>query len=180
MALKATIYKVNLNVANMDRNYYHEHSLTLAKHPSENDERLMVRLLAFAMYADEALAFGKGISEEDPTIWLKDLTGNIDLWIEVGKPDERIITKACGRARQVVVILYGGSTDLWWKNNQEAFIRRTNLTVKQISNESIQAMAAMAKRNMDLSCNIQDDQISLMSAEATLNIEPVVLLKSKL
>ncbi|MDD5772656.1 MAG: YaeQ family protein [bacterium] len=179
MALKATIYKVNLNVANMDRNYYQQHSLTLAKHPSENDERLMVRLLAFAMYADEALAFGKGISEEDPTIWLKDLTGNIDLWIEVGKPDERIITKACGRARQVVVILYGGSTDLWWKNNQEAFIRRTNLTLKQIPNESIQAMAAMAKRNMDLSCNIQDDQISLMTDEATLNIEPVVLLQSK-
>ena len=179
MALKATIYKVNLNVANMDRNYYQQHPLTLARHPSENDERLMVRLLAFAMYADEALAFGKGISEEDPTVWLKNMTGNIDLWIEVGKPDERIINKACGRARQVVLILYGASTDSWWKNNQEAFIRKTNLTVKQLPYESVQAMAAMAKRNMDLDCNIQDGQIFLMSEEATLNIEPVVLLQPK-
>lgn len=179
MALKATIYKVNLNVANMDRNYYQQHLLTLAKHPSENDERLMVRLLAFAMYAEEALAFGKGISEEDPTVWLKNMTGDIDLWIEVGKPDERIITKACGRAKQVVLILYGASTDSWWKSNHEVFIRKTNLTIKQLPYASIQAMAAMAKRNMDLDCNIQDGQIFLMSDEATLNIEPVVLLQSK-
>ena len=117
MALKATIFKADLQIADMDRSYYADHSLTVARHPSETDERMMVRLLAFALHAGEALAFGKGLSTEDePDLWLRDLTGVIDLWIDVGLPDEKRIRRACGRAEQVYVYSYGGhGADLWWK-----------------------------------------------------------------
>ncbi|MBZ0093098.1 MAG: YaeQ family protein, partial [Sulfuricellaceae bacterium] len=105
MAIKSTIIKADLQIADMDRAYYHNHALTIAQHPSETDERIMVRVLAFALYADENLAFGKGLSADDePDLWQKDPTGAIDLWIDVGLPDERAIRKACGRARQVVLM----------------------------------------------------------------------------
>lgn len=175
MALGATIFKVDLTVANMDRHYYHQHSLTLAQHPSETDERLMVRLLAFALYADEALAFGRGISEEDPALWRKDRTGAVDLCIEIGLPREKVILKACGAAKQVVLLLYGTGADLWWKNNHKAFSNKKNLTVIQLPCKDTRAMAAIARRNIDLTCNIEDGQISLISGEKTLCIEPVIL-----
>jgi len=116
MALKSTIFKADLQIADMDRNYYQGHSLTLARHPSETDERMMVRLLAFALFADERLEFGRGLSADDePALWRKDLTGAIELWIEVGLPDERELRKACGRAERVVVLCYGGrGAELWW------------------------------------------------------------------
>ena len=114
MAIKSTVFKATLQIADMDRHYYAEHALTLAQHPSETDERLMVRLLAFALYADAALAFGKGISSDDEAdLWCKDLTGAIERWIIVGLPDERTVRKASGRADQVVVIGYGRSADIW-------------------------------------------------------------------
>jgi len=102
MALNATIFKAVLQIADMDRNYYRDHALTIARHPSETDERMMVRLLAFVLHAHEALSFGKGLSADgEPDLWQKDLTGAIELWIDVGQPDEKSIRKACGRAKQV-------------------------------------------------------------------------------
>ena len=138
MALKATIYKAELSIADMDRNYYETHQLTLARHPSETDERMMVRLLAFARHANDALAFGKGLSSEDePDLWQKDLTGVIDVWIDVGQPDEKRIRRACGRAGQVVVYTYGGrGADLWWGQTAEKVERATNLTVVNLSRSS--------------------------------------------
>ncbi len=116
MALKATIFKADLQIADMDRRYYGDHTLTIARHPSETDERMMVRLLAFAMHADEALSFGRGLSTDDePDLWRKDLTGTIEIWIDVGLPDEKRVRRACGRARQVFVYSYGGrGAELWW------------------------------------------------------------------
>src|SRR5690242_13559913 len=109
MALKSTIFKATLAVADLDRGYYAEHALTVARHPSETDERMMVRLLAFALHADERLEFGRGISSDDePALWLKEYSGEIRLWIEVGLPDERLLRRAAGRADQVVVLAYGG------------------------------------------------------------------------
>ena len=180
MALKSTIYKVDLQIANMDRNYYQQHSLTLAKHPSETDERMMVRLLAFALYADEFLSFGNGLSTDDEAdLWLKDMTGAIELWIDVGLPDERDIRKACGRAKQVVVLVYGGRTaDMWWAQNRDKLERQQNLTVICLPAESTQAMAALATRGMQLSCTVQDDQVLLAGDSAALEINPVILLKS--
>jgi len=125
MALKSTIFKAELSVADIDRGYYHDHALTIARHPSETDERMMVRLLAFALHADERLAFGRGLSTEDePDLWQRDLTGAIDRWIDVGLPDERDVRKACGRAREVDVLAYGGrAVELWWQGACERLER---------------------------------------------------------
>src|SRR3982750_3888876 len=109
MALKSTILKAELCIADVDRGYYHDHTLTIARHPSETEERVMVRLLAFALHASDALTFGRGLSTEDePDLWQHDLTGTIESWIDVGLPDERVVRKACGRARDVYVLAYGG------------------------------------------------------------------------
>lgn len=178
MALKATIFKADLQIADMDRNYYQEHSLTLARHPSETDERMMVRLLAFALFADERLEFGRGLSSEDePALWRKDLTGTIDLWIEVGLPDERDIRKACGRAGKVAVVCYGGrGADIWWSHNRDRLERLRNLTVINLQSASTQALAAIVTRSMQLQCTIQDGQAWLTAGEATVHIEPTLLL----
>lgn len=172
MALKSTIYKIEVNVADMDRHYYQPHHLTLAKHPSETDERLMVRLLAFVLYADEALLFGKGLSEDDePDLWQKDLTGAINRWIGVGLPDERDIRKACGRARHVVQVLYGGRTaDMWWAQNQKAILKLNNVTVINLPETG--ELAAAAARGMTISFTIQDRQILVSHEGGSFEISP--------
>ena len=144
MALKATIFKVELAVADLDRNVYENFSLTLAQHPSENDARMMVRLLAFMLFANERLEFGRGISSDDePDLWLKDLTGAIDLWISVGQLDERWLRKAAGRARRVVVLSYGDrAVDAWWEQNRNTLEKLSNLTVLRISADELQALNA--------------------------------------
>ena len=101
MALTATVFKADLQIADMDRGYYADHHLTLARHPSETDERMMVRLLAFALHASEALQFTKGVcADDEPQLWERSLSDEPLLWIEVGLPDERRLRKACNRARQ--------------------------------------------------------------------------------
>ena len=179
MALKSTIYKVDLHIANMDRQYYQQHSLTLARHPSETEERLMVRLLAFALYATERLEFGQGLSTDDePDLWLKDLTGAIELWIDVGLPDERQIRKACGRAQQVVLLTYGGrSADLWWEQNRSKLERQQNLSVINLPNT--EALGELATRGMQVSCNVQDGQLWLLSEKSAIEITPTILTRAK-
>jgi uncharacterized protein YaeQ len=156
----------------MDRHYYATHALTLARHPSETDERMMLRLLAFALYADEALAFGKGVSSEDePDLWRKAYTDEIELWIELGQPDEARIRRACGRAREVVVVSYGGrGADLWWQQNAEKLARFDNLTVLNLAKAETDALAALAERNMRLQCTIQDNQIWFSEGERTVQV----------
>lgn len=173
MAVKATIYKADLQVSDMDRNYYQAHALTLAQHPSETEERLMVRLLAFALNASESLAFGKGISTDDePDLWQKDLTGVIDLWIEIGQPDEQRIRKACGRAGRVLVYAFSGrSADIWWEKNSAALERCRNLSVINVSSASSQAIAALAGRNMQVQCFVQDGSAQLMIGDDTVQVE---------
>ena len=128
MASNATVFKAVLQISDVDRGYYHDHALTLARHPSETDERMMVRLLAFVLHAHEALAFGRGLSTEDePDLWQKDLTGAIELWIVVGQRDEKSIRQACGRAKQVFIYTYGGrGADLWWEQNRAKLVRLDN------------------------------------------------------
>lgn len=173
MALKSTIFKAELQIADMDRNYYHVHNLTLARHPSETDERMMVRLLAFARHAHEALAFGQGLSTDDePDLWLKDLTGAIELWIDVGLPDEKLVRKACGRARQVFVYAYGGrAADIWWGQSGSKLNRLPNLNVMQLPAETTQALAGLAQRTMRLNCTIQEGQIWLADQDNTVQVE---------
>lgn len=179
MAQNATIFKVTVEVADIDRAYYHDHVLTIARHPSENDERMMVRLLAFARHAHEALAFGRGLGTDDePDLWRKDLTGAIELWIDVGQPDEKRIRRACGRAEAVFVYSYGGrGVDLWWEQAEASLDRADNLTVVNLPFAATRALAKLAQRNMRLTCTIQDGQIWLADSEVTVAIEPAVLKK---
>jgi len=161
----------------MDRHYYAEHLLTLSRHPSETDERMMVRLLAFALNAHEYLSFGQGLTDDESAdLWQKDLTGVIDLWIDVGLPDEKLIRKACGRAKHVIVYCYGGrSAQLWFDQNSSQFERQDNLTIVSITQESTRAIANLAKRTMKLQCNIQEGQIWLMDDKESITIELEVL-----
>ena len=178
MALKATVFKVQLQIADMDRHYYHDHQLTLAQHPSENDERMMVRLLAFALNASDTMSFTKGLSTDDdePELWDKSLDGVINLWVEFGQSDEKWLRKASGRAKQVQLFCYGGrSVPVWWKNNQQALERYKNLKIIDIAEESVKAMASLVNRNMDLQCNISEGQVWLSDSSQSILIEPQLL-----
>jgi len=173
MALKSTIFKASLNIADMDRNYYGQHSLTLARHPSETDQRLMVRLLAFALYADERLEFGRGISAEDePALWLKEYSGDIRLWVEVGQPEERLLRRASSRADKVVLLAYGGrAMEVWWQKEGPAISHLDKVEVFALSDEECAGLAALAERGMDLQCTIQDGQVWLTDGPNTVQIE---------
>ena len=177
MALKATIFKAELQIADIDRHYYQNHALTIAQHPSETDERMMVRLLAFALHAHEALAFGKGLSTEDePDLWQKDLTGAIDLWIDVGLPDEKRLRKACGRAKQVFIYSYGGrNANLWWDQNRNKLEQSKNLTVINLPPATTQALAKLAQRTMHLQCTIQDGEVWLADNDDRVQLELITL-----
>ena len=178
MAIKATVHKANLQIADMERHYYQDHALTLARHPSETDERMMVRLLAFALHAHEYLEFGQGMTnDEEADVWQKDLTGAIQLWIDVGIPDEKLIRKACGRATQVVVYCYGGRVaGMWFAQNRSQFERQKNLTIINLPPESTRELAKLAQRNMKLQCTIQDDQVWLSDGETSVQVERQKLL----
>jgi uncharacterized protein YaeQ len=177
MALGSTVYKAELSVADIGRGYYAEHILALARHPSETEERLMVRLLAFALHAHTDLRFGRGISTEDePDLWQKDATGVIDQWIDVGLPDERSVRKACGRAGRVVVLAYGGrKLDIWWQQSAAALARHTNLEVITVSPEETAQLAALAQRSMRLSCTVQEGSAWIGSDRSGCSVEPKYL-----
>ncbi|MCF6212309.1 MAG: YaeQ family protein [Gammaproteobacteria bacterium] len=176
MALKATIFKAELQIANMDRNYYTAHNLTIARHPSETDERMMLRLLAFALSADEQLGFTRGISNDDePDLWQQSLSGEIEHWIELGQPDEKRIRKACGRAHRVTLHPYSGSSaDIWWSQNSDRLQRFENLDVIAFPTEAGGALAPMARRNMQLQCNIQDGEAWFSDGENDVTIRPQI------
>ena len=170
MAAKATIYKALLNIANMDSHYYAEHNLTMAKHPSETDFRLMVRLVAFILNADEALEFCKGISQEDePDLWKKSLGGEIELWIDLGQPDEKRIKKACGRSEKVIIYTYQeGMAVSWWKQIQTSLTRFSNLQVIHLDIDG--DIEPLTKRAMSLQANISDNELTLMDDEHSVVI----------
>ena len=178
MALGATIFKAEVQIADMDRGYYHDHALVIARHPSETDERMMVRLLAFVLNASDALAFGRGLSSEDEAdLCRADLTGRIELWIDVGLPTEKAIRKASGRAQRVCVYAYGGrNVNVWWQQVRDRVERCRNLAVYEIPQAATQALATMARRTMKLQCSIQDGRVWLVHGEAVVEITPAVLL----
>jgi uncharacterized protein YaeQ len=173
LALKATIFKAALQVSDMERDHYGSYNLTLAKHPSETDQRLMIRLVAFALNADNALSFTKGLSTNDePEIWLKNLSDEIVLWIELGQLDEKRLRRACGLAKQVVVYLYAErSARVWWAQHQEMVRRFSNLRIVMITVVGDQPLDSLAKRNMSLNATIQDNQVWFSNDEQTLTIE---------
>lgn len=177
MALKSTVYKADLSVADLDRNFYADFPLTLALHPSETEERLMVRLTAFALFADEQLAFGPGISTpEEPDLWQRDLTGRIQRWIEIGLPDDKQLARACGRADEVVVLAYGRGVDMWWKGIESKLTRFAKLAVLRIPEEDCKPLAALAQRNLKIAATIQEGHVLLAADGGSIDI-PIETLK---
>lgn len=176
MALKSTIFKAELAVSNIDRHIYGNFSLTIARHPSETDERMMVRVLAYALNAEDAdnerLEFGKGISsDEEPALWRRDLTGAVEDWIEVGLPEERLIRRACGKAAQVTLYTYGGrAVDVWWAANQSLLAKQDKLTVLDVPQDASRALAALADKKMTLTATMQDGQIYLANEQDAVAI----------
>ncbi len=178
MALKSTIFKADLQLADLDRGYFAEHALTIARHPSETDDRMMVRVLAFALFASPDLAFGKGLSSDDePALREVDPGGVQRLWIEVGQPDETRIRKGCHKSDRAVVLSYGGrAVDVWWEQISPALARHDNLTVLRLSAEETAALGKLAERGMKLSCTIQEGIVWLGSGETSLQLSPETLL----
>lgn len=183
MALKSTIFKANLSIADIDNGYYADHALTLARHPSETDERMMVRLAALALFAhqlqtvcggDGTLAFGAGLSDpEDPDAHLTDFTGRKRLWIEVGQPEEKPLAKACSQADAVVVVPYASSADIWWRTMEGKLARLDKLSVLRLPADAAQQLAALAERSMQLQATVQDGVLTLSSARGVVSVEPV-------
>lgn len=181
MALKATIFKANLSIADIDHGYYADHALTLARHPSETDERMMIRLAALALQAhtlqdicngDGTLAFGAGLSDpDDPDASLTDFTGHKRLWIEVGQPEEKPLTKACQKADQVVVYAFNHAAEVWWKGIETKLTRLDKLQVWRIPTDGAQALAQLAQRSMQLQATIQEGVLTLSDDKATVEIE---------
>jgi len=183
MALKSTVFKANLQIADIDNNYYANHALTLARHPSETDERMMIRLVALALQAhklqsvcggDGTLTFGAGLSDPDePDAWLRDFTGRIRLWIEAGQPEDKPLIKACGKADEVVLYSFNHAAEVWWKGMESKLSRPKNLSVFRIPTAASQALIALAQRSMQLQATIQEGALILSDASNTVEIEPV-------
>jgi len=172
MALKATIYKATVNVADLDRNQFLDATLTLARHPSETQERMMLRLLAWIKFANERLQFTRGLSAEDePEAWLRNDHLGIDLWIELGLPEERRIKKACTQSKEVALFTYNSrAAQVWWQQNQSKLAGFSNLSIWYLDDEQLAQLSAFASRTMVLQATIQDGAIWLSDAENNLEI----------
>jgi len=178
LALKASIYRADLTISDLDRAYYAQHGLTLARHPSETEARLMVRVLAFALWADDTLTFGRGIStDEEPDLWARDATGRIRHWIEVGLPDERRLRRAAGRADAVTLLAYGARAfELWHERHAAELARLERLRIVLLCDADTAALSELAARSMALTCTIQDGQVWLSSAAQTVTLAPELIL----
>lgn len=174
MAQNATIYKIELSVADMDRHYYETHKLTVAKHPSETDERLMLRIVAFALNAHEQLEMTKGLSTDDePDIWLKSLSGEIELWVALGLPSEKVLRQSCGKADKVIVYPYGGRVaQAWWDKVKDGTARFDNLEVIAFSETDAAALTTLARRAMKLQVNIQDSEVMVSVDDTVVYVTP--------
>jgi len=183
MATKSTIFKASLQIADIDHSYYADHTLTLARHPSETDERMMVRLCALALQAhqlqsacggDGTLAFGAGLSDPDePDVWLRDFTGLTRLWIEVGQPEDKPLSKACSKADSVVLYAFGPAADIWWRGIETKLTRMRVLQVWRIPSDTAHALTPLAQRSMNLQVTIQEGVLMLGDGTQHVNIEPV-------
>ena len=183
MALKSTIFKANLQIADIDHGYYADPALTLARHPSETDERMMVRLAALALQAHElqdtcqgdgTLAFGAGLSDpEDPDVSLTDFTGRKRLWIEVGQPEDKPLTKACSKSDAVIVYCFHHAAEVWWKGIENKLTRLDKLQVWRLPADAAQQLATLAERSMQLQATVQEGGLTLSSTLGSVHVEPL-------
>ncbi len=183
MAIKSTIFKAAVQLADIDHGYYADHALTLARHPSETDERMMIRLAALAINAHElqdtcggdgTLAFGAGLSDPDePDLWLRDFTGRTRVWVEVGQPEDKPLTRACSKADRVLVYAFSNAAEIWWRGIETKLTRLANLEVYRVPAEASQALAALAARSMQLQATIQEGVLSLGDSQRSVDLETV-------
>ena len=175
MAQKATIYKVELSVSDMDRHYYETHKLTVAKHPSETDERMMLRILAFALNAHEKLEMTRGLSTDDePDIWQKSLSDELELWVALGLPSEKVVRQSCGKASKVIICSYGGRTaEMWWEKIKNSTTRLDNLQVVNFAEKETRELGTLAHRAMKLQVNIQDGDVMVSADDSVVYVTPV-------
>ncbi|RYF76536.1 MAG: YaeQ family protein [Comamonadaceae bacterium] len=181
MALKSTIFKAHVAVADIDHNHYADHALTLARHPSENDERMMIRLIALALNAyklqslcdgDGVLAFGAGLSNpDDPDVSLRDFTGRTRVWIEVGQPEEKPLLKACGKADEVLLYCFSHAAEIWWRGMENKLARAQNLSVYRVPSAASQQLATLAQRSMQLQATVQEGVLMLGDGRSSIDIE---------
>jgi len=171
MAIKSTIFKADIEISNLDMHYYQSHQLTVSRHPSENDQRMMIRLLAFALHAGETLQFTKGLcAEDEPDLWQKSLSDEIEVWIDLGQPDEKRVRKACARANNVIIYTYNErSASKWLEKIQSKIIRFDHLSIYCIPDDAAAAMSLMSKRNMQLQYMIQDGEVTCSDGESSIS-----------
>jgi uncharacterized protein YaeQ len=174
MSHKDTVFKVDLQIADLDRHYYHGHTLTLARHPMESIERLMVRLLTFSLFASENLHFCKGVCEHgEPALSVQQYNGDIDLWVELGQPEDKRLRKACQQAEQVIVVTYDGeAADLWWRQNHNKLIRLPNLCVINFQHDAVSKLSLLCQRSMRLQVTIEDCQVMVSDGKQCVTITP--------
>lgn len=174
MALKSTVFKFQLQIADLDRHYYADHVLTLARHPSETDIRLVTRVLAFARVADEGFDMSSALCEPDePDLCQRTLDGRIAHWIDVGQPDARRVLKAAGRADRVTLHPYGGSTStIWWEGVRKELLRVRKLAVIAFPEAALKALAAHVARTSQWQITIQDGAMMVSTGTDCVNVEP--------
>ncbi|TEW47870.1 YaeQ family protein [Psychromonas algicola] len=156
MALKPTIFKMNINVSDLDNDVYETIVLTVAQHPSETTERMVTRILAYVLNNQEFLSFTTGLSEaDDPDIWAKNYSDEFLLWVDVGEPAFDRIKKAARQAKVAKVYTFNTKSGVWWKQSQKDFAT-IKAEVYQFEFEQIQQFAALVERTMDFSITITD------------------------
>lgn len=171
MAEKATIYKANLTLSDMDRNVYGDFNLTIALHPSETIERMMVRILAFCYRATENLTFSKGLSSpEEPDLWLKHDNGTILEWIEVGQPAPDRLKKAANQSLAVKVFSYGRGMDVWWKTNAAAIRNLPKVTIHSFDADELQQLVALVDKTMNFTITITETIAYISSATDNITV----------
>ena len=183
MAIKSTIFKAHVQVADIDHGYYADHALTLARHPSETDERMMIRLTALALHAytlqsvcggDGTLAFGAGLSDPDePDVWLRDFTGQTRLWIEVGQPEDKMLARACGKSDQVLLYCFNHAAEVWWRGIENKLTRLRNLSVFRVPTAASRELALLAQRSMQLQATVQEGTLTLGDGVRGVDVDPV-------
>ncbi|MCO4837408.1 MAG: YaeQ family protein [Oceanospirillaceae bacterium] len=173
MAIGATIFKANLNLSNLNSHHYADFNLTLAKHPSENETRLMCRLIAFLHAAHDDLELTKGISSVDePDLWQRDLSGNILHWIELGMPDEKRIRQASGKAQQVSIYTYhDNKAEIWLDKNRAGLTANKKVKVFHINVQNNADIENLLFKTMNLGCIIEEDQMHLSDENQHMSVQ---------
>lgn len=171
MAIKPTIYKLRIAISDLNRDYYDSVSLTIALHPSENTERMMARIVAYCLNAQENLSFTKGLSVvEEPDIWVKTLDDQIKLWIDMGEPAPDRVKKSSRLSPQVIVYSFNSKSDTWWEQSKDKIQQYKNVKFYQFEWSQIQQLAQLTKRNMDWSLSISGDTVYVSAADETCEV----------